>query len=575
LARVVPTGPANAADPARAARELGCVFVVAVLPLLWLSDRAFNIDEPLFLWLAEQIQREPLDFFGFAVNWYGSEQPMFAVTRNPPLTGYAIAAAASVVGWSERALHIVFALPAAVAAIATWALARRFEADALPAALLALTAPVFLICANTVMSDVSMLALWLLALLCWLRGVACDGDRWLWAAAALAGAAVWTKYFAIALVPLLAVHGLASGLALRRFGPPLLLPVVALGVLELAMNALYGAGALEQAMAEALHLEGIERPKLLRQTVEGLAFAGGCIAPALLLAPWLWRARALFAGGAIALVFAALAPASLGWIGLPVQAGAASSAATRVFALQLAAMVLGGVSLLALAVGELRRERDPGRWLLGLWLLGSFVFAAFVNWTNNGRSNLVLAPVGAILVVRRLRARELSFAHPGIVAASVACAVLALGLAWADRQWSNGVRAAASELVDRHGGSGTLWFHGHWGLQYYLEQRGARAVDWRRDVIRPGDRLIVAGNNAEAHTPREQAARLVDVLETAEPRWLHTQAKPSGASFNASNLGPLPYLLGPAVPDRYRVYRALREIRYKRWFGWAERAADE
>jgi len=571
LALVVHSGPGNAKAHPSTGRELGIVLAAVLLPLLALSDRAFNIDEPLFLWLAEQIRLEPFDFFGFAVNWYGTEQPIYAVTRNPPLTGYAIAAVAGVAGWSERALHVAFVLPAAVAGLATWGLARRLDAAALPAALLAVATPVFLVCANTLMSDVPMLALWLCALLCWLRAVQGDGDGWLWGAGVLAALAVWTKYFAIALVPLLAVYALASRLALRRFALPLLLPVVALAALEVVMHVRYGTGAIDQAIAEALHTEGIARPTLLRQLVEGLAFAGGSVAPALLLAPWLWSRRALGLGLVIGAGFTSLAPASLAWVGLPVMPGA--GAASRWFALQLAAMSLGGVSLLALAISELWRNRDPERWLLGLWLLGAFGFAAFVNWTNNGRSNLVLAPVVAILVVRRLRGRGHSFAQPGVIAASVACAALALGVAWADRVWSNGVRDAAHELVSRHGEGGALWFHGHWGLQYYLQQAGARPVDWRTVVIRPGDRLIVASNNAEVHVPSAQAARMIDELDWREPRWIHTQIKQSGASFNASNLGAVPYLLGPAAPDRYRVYRAVREIRYERWFDWSERAA--
>jgi len=161
-----------------------------------------------------------------------------------------------------------------------------------------------------------------------------------------------------------------------------------------------------------------------------------------------------------------------------------------------------------------------------------------------------------------------------LLAALLACLGLALATAWADRTWSNGVRAAATELAARHGGRSTLWFHGHWGLQYYLERAGARPVDWRRDVIRPGDHLIVASNNAEVHVPSDRAAVAVDGFTTDVPRWIHTQAKASGASFNASNLGSVPFLLGPATPDRYRVFRAQRDIRYERWFGWAERAAD-
>jgi len=575
FARVVCPSVANAETPARPERQLGIVLAAVLLPLLLLSDRALNVDEPLFVWLAQQIQREPLDFFGFAVNWYGSEQPMYAVTRNPPLLGYGLALAGSMFGWSERALHLVFTLPACAAAAATWWLARRLTREPLAAALLTLASPVFLLCANTIMSDTSMLALWLLTLVFWLRGIDSGNDHWLWLAASFAALAVCTKYFAVALVPLLAAHGLLSRLPVRRVALPLLLPLAALGMIELAMNGLYGFGAIQQAVAESLHLEGIARATPARQLVEGLAFAGGSVAPALLLAPWLWGARVSIAGAAAIAAFAALAPASLGWLGLPIAAvdSDAALAAARSYALQLAAMSASGVSLLALAAIALRGERDPGRWLLVLWLLGTFVFAAFVNWTNNGRSNLVLAPAAAILIVLRLRARGVSFSRPSLVLASIACALLSLATAVADRDWSNGVRDAARTLAERHGGDQRLWFHGHWGLQYYLEQAGARAVDWRSDVIEPGDRLIVATNNAEVHHPSLQAAVVIDALETREPRWIHTQAKGSGVSFNASNLGSLPFLLGPAAPDRYRVYRALRPIRYERWFGWSERAA--
>lgn len=581
-------GPPNAAPSARAGerehgargRELVLVIAAVVLPLVVVSDRAFNIDEPLFLWLGEQIVRAPLDFFGFEVNWYGSRQPMAAVTRNPPGVGYAIAVAASLFGWSERALHLAFVLPAVVTGAATWALARRLCPDPLLAASVAIASPVLLLCASTVMSDVPMLALWLLALGVWLR--ASDdaaGDRLRWGAGALVAAAVLTKYFAVSLVALFAAHALVARLPARRWIGPLALPLLVLAGFEVWMNAAYGAGAIEQAVAESLHTEGIERSPLLRQIVEGLAFAGGSVAPALLLLPWLWSRRVLVGSLVAVAALAAAAPASLAWLGLPLAgaatAGAAANAA-RLYALQLGLWMVGGVSLLGLAVAELWQRagrRDSERWLLGLWLLGTFVFAALVNWTNNGRSNLALAPVAGILIVRRLARRGVAPRSPGVLIALAACGALALATVWSDRVWSNGVRAAAAELVARHGGRGALWFHGHWGLQLYLERGGAKPVDWRRDVIQPGDRLIVASNNAEAHVPSPSVAELVDELRVAEPRWIHTQSKGIGASFNASNLGSLPLWIGPAPPDRYRVFRARREIRYERWFGWAERAA--
>jgi len=561
---------------------------LAIVPLVAFSDRAFNIDEPLFIWLAEHIARpatSPLDFFGFDINWYGSDQPMYAVTRNPPLLGYAIAGVASVVGWSERALHLAFTVPSAICVLVTFQLARRFtesRSAAAVAASLAVCAPAFLTSANTLMSDVPMLALWLLALRVWLHGSDHDSARSYWVAAVLIALAVWTKHFALALIPLLGAHAVASGVPLRRFVPPLLVPLVALAGLEWTMHAQYGVGAIEQAVAEALHLEGIERPGGVRQLFEGLAFAGGSIAPALFFAPWLWGARACGVGVVFAAFFVALAPESLGWIGLPIAAaapeGTVVSMTDRSFALQFALMVAGGVSVVGLAVAELRAGRDPDRLLLGLWILGTFVFAAFVNWTNNGRSNLPLAPVVGIAIVRRLLKGGLRFerAIRGVPALAFGLSfALALGVAAADRSWSNGVREAAVRLASDLGGDEKLWFHGHWGFQFYLERAGGHAVDWKRDTIVPGELLIVPTNNAEAHIPSEQAAQRLAVETSSEGLWLRTQAKGRGVSFNASNLGSAPFLIGDLGPDRYRVFRAKRLIRYERWFGWSHREAAQ
>ena len=45
----------------------------AVAVLAPFARKAFNVDDPLFLWTARQIARDPADFFGFNVNWYGWE----------------------------------------------------------------------------------------------------------------------------------------------------------------------------------------------------------------------------------------------------------------------------------------------------------------------------------------------------------------------------------------------------------------------------------------------------------------------------------------------------------------------
>ena len=169
---------------------------VTIVVLEFFSGKAFTIDDPLFLWLGAHLQTNPFDFFGFAVNWYGVEEPMYQVTKNPPFGGYYLALAAQLFGSGEVALHRAFVLPAAAAAGFSYSLARRFCSRPLEAAFIGLATPAFLVSSTNVMCDTLMFALFCGSLRCWIEGL--DRDRWTWllAGSILASFAFLTKYFA-------------------------------------------------------------------------------------------------------------------------------------------------------------------------------------------------------------------------------------------------------------------------------------------------------------------------------------------------------------------------------------------
>src|SRR5712691_2342736 len=177
----------------------------ALAPFL---NKAFHIDDPLFLWMAQQITKHPLDPYGFAVNWSISPEPMWQVMQNPPLCSYWIALVASVVGWGELALHLAFLIWPIMSILAVFTIARRFCREPVLAALLTLFTPAFLVSGTNIMCDLMLLALWLWSIECWIAGL--DRQQWslLAISAILASAAALTKYFGISVVPLLAVYTL-------------------------------------------------------------------------------------------------------------------------------------------------------------------------------------------------------------------------------------------------------------------------------------------------------------------------------------------------------------------------------
>ena len=100
--------------------------------------------------------------------------------------------------------------------------------------------------------------------------------------------------------------------------------------------------------------------------------------------------------------------------------------------------------------------------------------------------------------------------------------------------------------------TGTLWFLGHWGFQYYMEQGGAKAVDVLHTTLQPGDVLVIPENNDLSRIPLE-GFQLVQRLEFVPSQWLGIMSRAVGAGFYSSGFGPLPFAIGSLPPERYFV----------------------
>ncbi len=529
---------------------------VTIVVLEFFSGKAFTIDDPLFLWLGAHLQTNPFDFFGFAVNWYGVEEPMYQVTKNPPFGGYYLALAAQLFGSGEVALHRAFVLPAAAAAGFSYSLARRFCSRPLEAAFIGLATPAFLVSSTNVMCDTLMFALFCGSLRCWIEGL--DRDRWTWllAGSILASFAFLTKYFALSLVPLFLAYGWAER---RRFGgwtAFALAPLAAFAAYEMVTTALYGTGLLFDAVRFATEEANEATTPMDVRIAVGFVFAGGCLASAVFYAPLLWSWRFLVGSLALMSGLHLLIQGELfssTGIGVPVS--------THV---QSVVMGVGGISLVALAVTEVWRSRDPEAWLLGLWVLGTLAFAFFFNWVNNGRSNLPIAPALGILIVRRLDWLRSEGRAPPVAARWVALAMsiaLAVAVTYSDYRWAGEVRKAATGITRQFvKGGQNVYFLGHWGFQYYMEAGGAQAMRSGKDWVKAGEILVVPRNNTKVRVPSDDHAKPVARAIHVEPSWLRTNSVEMSAGFYSSGYGSLPFVFGTAHPDVYYILVASRRL---------------
>ena len=99
---------------------IGIILLVCLGPFV---NKAIHVDDPLFLWTGQWIQKHPANFFGFDVNWSVSAAPMWVAYRNPPLMSYFLAVVASVFGWNEIVLHLAGLAVAFLAAAGVYSLA--------------------------------------------------------------------------------------------------------------------------------------------------------------------------------------------------------------------------------------------------------------------------------------------------------------------------------------------------------------------------------------------------------------------------------------------------------------------
>lgn len=557
------------------ARDLLLLAVVTLACLAPFLNKAAHIDDPLFIWAAQQIQRQPWDFYGFDVNWGLTATPMHQETKNPPLVCYYLAVVGGLCGWSEPILHAALLLPAVLAVWGTYALARTCGAPPIWTALATLATPVYLVSASTLMCDIWMLAFWLAAMTLWLHGLEAGSRTSLVAAAVAVGMAIWSKYFAVTLIPLLAVYTVRCRGWRSAAVAWLLIPSAMFIGYELLSYQLYGAGMFGQAIRYALHFGSwsgemdamvageSDDTSLVERAWVGLVFGGGCCLPLVAHFALWWRRNAWLAIG----LFLALAAIVL-W-GVDEVARYQMRPAGKTDLTMLAHQVIfgaAGAALTAHAAWSMWHRRDAVTILLAVWLLGTLVFAGVVNWTCNGRSILPLVPAAAILALRDARlpfsSRWEIWLRPAFVAAGLALSLL---VTHGEAEFANSDREMAHALLTDYPPSKaqTVWFQGHWGWQYYLQAGGAQPIDFKHTVVSPTDVILLTLDNTSVFELGTAVTQVVEERTSPQSRFVGTMCEPRGAAFHASKQGPLPFRLGSTPPHHYQVSRTRKPLTIK------------
>ncbi len=526
----------------RPRRELLIVVGFIAASSLFFLDKPFHMDEPLFLAPARHIVVDPLHPFDFEFNWYGRSVPMASINNTPPLMLYALAAAWKLTAGREWAMRLMFVPANALDAAALYLLAGLFLSEPLWPVLILIASPAYLINMNLLYPETLALALGFLGLYALVRAEKENRREFLWASAALCGAAVFAKYGAVFLVPTAIFYLWRRGAPLKRiagYAAVALLPIAGYA----AYDRLTYRSALGSAWGALSQSADMPYSRWSHKLRSMLAFTGGA-SPAAAV----WPALAFSRERRTIVVLAACSCILF----LPYF-----DLAPLVRPLDRATGVVLAFGALCALTGVLTLRRGRAWDLWAPWIVSVLFVQAFLYWSVLARLILFLLPPLIFAMAgeleRRLKPGDLRRIYALTFSGALA---LSAALSFVDARYAGAQRDLAARVAARYPGR-RLWCAGHWGLQYYLERAGASELDLNKggwDEVRPGDVVVVPAANSNILRPNRKLLADVERITVDCPLPLRLLSAYTGeGGFYSSATGFLPFSISREPLDEFDV----------------------
>lgn len=539
--------------------------------------KAFHLDDTVFVWLGQEKLSDP---FALGLPNHGYEGNFFPVylDTHPPLHTSFLALLIWIFGGpSEVGLHLGLVIFAVLATVSMFYLGRRFTDSPLTAALLLIVTPGFMVMAQSVMTDVPALSLWLAAIASYVYAIdraggknsdsgqnggrhPGSGRRYGTGLLVLAGLftslAILTTYQSFSLLPLLFVYALLK----RRVTLKTMLPLAAALAVFGAIVVYYLAATGEPPKLSYSFGVNLAPAFIANKVLAIISVIGGATVFPLMLVMGLLRGRKEY------LAFAALFVLILAFFLNRAVSGEYTLAAAILQAVFYSAGLLAVYRFFNLgmdaAFADERSGRDRDNIFLVLWIAGVLVYSVLLLPYASTRYLLPLFPPVVLLFVSYARGIiPDKIWWPRFAIAAVACtAITGTAVSIADYQLSGVYRDFAAEYPRTlSAGSHQIWFAGEFGLRYYLEAEGGQYLLEDDDSPAPGD-YVVLSHGLIAYFISDQLKerlQLVDSIEyPAGAGWpLRVQDRNSQAGFYDQFHGNLPYSFSSEPVETIDIYR--------------------
>ncbi len=499
---------------ARSLKPYAWLFLAVAAASLPFLNQAFHIDDRIYLEVASNILNKPLFPYDYASIFEGLISPDAASHSHLPLISYYLALIKRLSGSEkEWVCHLALLVFPLMAVAGFYGLAQRYVRFPAAAAFLLFMAPGFYVLSHTLMTEVPLLAFWILAISHFLRiheGAGSRADWWICGLSLLA--AGFISLLTVVLISVMAGYLVLRGTTRRSVIVfLLLLPPLLWFVWYLSSYFHYDRLVLVNTLLHMSKRGGFSWEIVGQNGLSFLLHLGGVmIFPLALWAGCAGKVSLRIFGLLFLLSFVPFYLWFSGW----------SEAQIFLFAL----FFSSGLLLLwevARNLGSLRPRSGnavcPGgasdgiqdQAILLLWFLGVLAASLFLYYSGSVRYSVLASPAVILIWMMALERRipEIYLLKNLIWLIAFLTAGYSIAISAADYQFAEAYRKSAKEIRqdyvtqgeniaqdEMEGVSGKslrkLWFAGEWGFRYYLERVGAQVLHRTATGPQPGDIIV-------------------------------------------------------------------------------------
>lgn len=544
------------------------VFILFLLLYLPFVNKAFHIDDAIFIGLSRMVGWNPLHAIPADYNYMGKILPNlipYEITH-PLLIPYIIKIIIARFGDNEIALHLVFMIFPLMALFSLMKLNMIFFPGSRIAVLLAVffcSLPAFLVNAQNVMTDVPTLAFLLLAMAGFFDGLENGSRRMTYMGGIALTLAIFSSYQMLAFVPLIFLYALWRRKLTVHVALSLVFPLLVFLAWLIAVYALYDVIPLfksklsgaKASLADTVKI-GLMKMNLIKKVLSVFAFIGAAMLWVIPLHHALKGAMRRFFLLLVPLVIACYL-ATFKLTGYPFSQHLVFSSFVS----------LGLLTCITLAQSVRVKTGDadaPRRIFLLLWFfcVVGYVIALFPF--SAARYLLPAFPPAMMLLMSdpawsfttRARKAALSCVLCGAL-------ILALASALSDYVYANTYRDYASKIKEFRAANGNafnVWYIGEWGMSYYMDRAGAKYLYANTNEPMVGDYLVISEMTRlwAPSLPLRSRLALVAEKDYRSRLPLRLFNKRSRAGFYEHSWGLLPFAFSSEPDDVFSLYRVYR-----------------